>query len=287
MKKTPNKFMLAFKKFGNEGDPAFDEAFFDGLLDDPMDEPSDEPQPSVDPELATEEVDPKTEETPAEETPSTEVKTDPVTEAQPKQEEVTTPVQEQPQPEVTPPANEPQSFDFNQVKEELAKNYALTDEQADMLTTDPQKIFPQFAAQLHLQVMAHVLRVFEAALPQQLQAINTRQQTYQQVEGQFKQLYPSLDLAKPDVLNAVSTAASMVKQQFPQLSMDEKVKRVGLLAHSLLGTIPSEVSPAAPVQQAAPKPTPVSPAPARAATKPSSAPTSEWDQLLSELKDED
>lgn len=286
MKMTPNKITLAFKKFGNEEETVFDDNFFNGLLDDPLDEPTDEPQ-SPKEEPAPEVVDPKPEETPAKEVPTEEVVTDPAPEAQPKPEEKPAPAAEQHAPEVTPPATEPQQLDLSQVQGELEKRYALTDEQADMLTTDPQKVFPQLAAQLHMQVLSHVLKVFEASLPQQLQMITSRQQEYQQVEGQFKQLYPGLDMAKPDVYQAVTTAANMVKQQFPQLSMDDKVKRVGLLAHSLLGTIPSEVSQAAPAAKPAPKPIPVSPNPVRGSTKPNAATPTEWDQFLSELKDED
>lgn len=286
MKMTPNKITLAFKKFGNEEDAVFDDSFFNGLLEDPLDEPTDEPPPP-EKELAPEVVDPKPEETPVKDVPVEEVVPVPASEAQPKTEEKPAPAAEQPAPEVTPPATEPRQVDLSQVQGELEKRYALTDEQADMLTTDPQKAFPQLAAQLHMQVLSHVLRVFEASLPQQLQMITSRQQEYQQVEGQFKQLYPGLDMAKPDVLQAVTTAAGMVKQQFPQLSMDDKVKRVGLLAHSLLGTIPSEVSQGAPAAKPAPKPIPVSPNPVRGSTKPNAAPPTEWDQFLSELKDED
>lgn len=291
MKKTPTN--LRFVRFG-EGEAApdddgFNDDFFDGLLDDQLDEPNPEPQPSLEGKPATEEGDPKPEETPvAAVVPKTE-EVKPQGEAQPKTEEQPRSEEQPTAPTVTPPATEPQAVDFNVVRGELEKTYALTEDQADMLTTDPQKIFPQLAAELHLKVMAHVLRVFESALPQQIQQLNSRQTQYQQVEGQFKQLYPDLDLNKPDVYSAVGTAAELVKKQFPQLSMDEKVKRVGLLAHSLLGTqTPVQQQVVAPVTKAAPRPSPVSPAPAR-----SSAPAgkgvneTEWDRFLSEIKDED
>lgn len=295
MKKTPNSFGLQFVKYG-EGEAApeagtndnvFDDDFFDGLLDDPMDDPAPESQPSSEVKPTTEAGDPKPEETPAPEVAPKTEEVKPEGEAQPKTEEQPKSEEQPAAQTVTPPAAETPQVDMNHVRGELEKAYALTDDQADMLTTDPQKIFPQLAAQLHMQVMAHVLRVFEAALPQQIQQINSRQQDYQKVEGQFKQMYPNLDMGKPEVYQAVSSAAAMVKQQFPQLSMDEKVKRVGLLAHSLLGNMPTEVSPA-PAVTTAPKPNPVSPAPARgSAGKPGVAVKSEWDQLLSEFKDED
>lgn len=290
MKMTP--FNLQFVKYG-EGEAApetenvFDDDFFDGLLDDQLDEPAPESQPSEG-KPTPEEGDPKSEEVeaPAPEQKPAEVK--PQGEAQPKTEEQPAAETQLAAPTTTPPATEPQQLDLNHVRGELEKAYALTDDQADMLTTDPQKIFPQLAAQLHMQVMAHVLRVFEAALPQQIESLNQRQTQYQQVEGQFKQLYPDLDLTKPEVYQAVGSAAELIKKQFPTLSMDEKVKRVGLLAHSLLGTQIAPAPAAAALVQAAPRPTPVSPAPAR-----SSAPVrkpgneTEWDRLLSELKDED
>lgn len=287
MKLTPNKFALSFLKFGNEEESVFDESFFDGLLEDPSDEPASEPTASDKEEPAPDKVDPKQEEAPAVEVPAATVEPK-QEEAQPQVEVPVVEEQVQQQPQATPPAAEPQTRNLDQIRGELEKHYALTDEQADLLTTDPQKVFPQLAAQLHMQVMSQVLRVFESALPQQLQVINTRQQQYQQVEGQFKQLYPDLDMAKPDILSAVTTAADMIGKQLPQLSMDEKVKRVGLLAHSILGTIPNAASQAAPAKQVAPKPSPVSPAPARGSqASPKPATPSAWDQLLSEFKDED
>lgn len=293
MKMTP--FSLQFVRYGEgEPDPApaddnvFDDDFFDGLLDDQLDEPAPESQPSPEVKPTPEEGDPKSEEAPA---PTAEVKpaeVKPEGEAQPKTEEQPKAEETPAAPTATPPANEPQQVDLNVVRGELEKAYALSDDQADMLTTDPQKIFPQLAAQLHMQVMAHVLRVFEAALPQQIQQLNTRQTQYNEVETQFKSLYPDLDLAKPEVFNAVGNAAEMVKRQFPQMSMDEKVKRVGLLAHSLLGTqVAAPVAQQAPAP-AAPRPNPVSPAPARSSA-PAGKPTNEteWDRFLSEIKSED
>ena len=289
MKLTPIANSLSFVKFGNADESVFDDDFFNGLLEDQPDDLVAEPDTVPVEEQAPAAVDPKPEETltevPAD--PQPEAKQEPTAQSEPAK--IEPEVKPEQQPQVTQPATEPQQMNLDQIRGELEKAYAISDEQADLLTTDPQKAFPALAAQLHMQVMSQVLNVIQHALPQQIQLVQTRQQEYGQVEGQFKQLYPDLDLAKPDVYEAVKTAANLVGKQFPQMGMDDKVKRVGLLAQSLLGNIPTAASQqAAPAKQAAPKPAPVSPAPARtaaAAIKPNE-PTM-WDQLLSEVKDED
>lgn len=288
MNKTPISNFLKFAKFGNEGESMFDDDFFNGLLEDQSDEPVTEPEPLSLEAQAPVKVDPKPEEVLVETSVDPLPESQPASEAQPDPVKTDVEVKEEPKQEITQPAAETQQMNLDQIRGELEKAYAISDEQADLLTTDPQKAFPAMAANLHMQIMSQVLTVLERSLPQQIQATQTRQKEYQQVEEQFKQLYPKLDLGKKDVYEAVATAASLVKTQFPQMAMEEKVKRVGLLAQSLLGNIPQVESTAPAAQEAAPKPAPVSPAPARGSSgKLNPTQPTQWDQLLTEIIDED
>lgn len=287
MKPTPKLNWLSAVRYGDgpDDEPNFEDFFKDLVDEDLVIDDGVEPQPPSS-EPAPQPVDPKPEEvpptTPPVETP-VEVP-DPVAQPKPEtpKEQPTTKVPE----ETTPPAVEPQQVNLDQIRGELEKAYAISDDDADLLTTDPQKIFPQLAANLHMQVMSHVLHMVERVLPQRFEQYTAHRAQGEELEQRFATVAPDLNLKVKEEFEAVETAATLVGQRFKSLSVEEKLKKVSEVARVILGrqapTPAPQITP-----DVVPSPKPVSPTPARGTSRPGApAALSEWDQFVDSLKED-
>jgi len=168
----------------------------------------------------------------------------------------------------------------------LVTQYALSEEQADKLLSEPEAVLPAMMAQMHMSIMSHVLAVVNEAQPAQFANYLQSQQRTQEAETKFKALYPDLDPKSEEVNQAVE----IVKQRFPQANFEEKLKQVGLLAQVLSGKVPVVAQQVAQQQtqqqQVVARPRPASPAMSSAARAPvQTAQKSEWDLFIDSAKD--
>ena len=177
---------------------------------------------------------------------------------------------------------------LGQLQDALSKQYVLSEEQADLLVTDPNKVVPQLLAQMHMNVLSHALRMVQESLPQQFTQHTERALAEQKLNDQFSAAFPDLSLSDKEVNQAVTQAVALVKTQMPKATMEEKIQRVGALTRVLLGKpAPTAQAVRQPVSRPA-APQPVSPSRTAPASRSSTAPAKDqWAGLIDEFTRED
>lgn len=177
---------------------------------------------------------------------------------------------------------------LGQLQEALSKQYVLSEEQADLLVTDPNKVVPQLLAQMHMNVLSHALRMVQESLPQQFTQHTERALAEQKLNDQFSAEFPDLSLSDKEVNQAVTQAVALVKTQMPKATMEEKIQRVGALTRVLLGKpAPTAQAVQQPVSRPA-APQPISPSRTAPASRSYTAPAKDqWAGLIDEFTRED
>lgn len=158
-----------------------------------------------------------------------------------------------PQPPQEPPAQPTQTYAEWRGKqlEGLTKFYAFDEETSAKLLTEPEVVLPQLAAKLHMEVVEHVMRSVQSAIPQWMHGYVEQRSREESAEKLFYEANP--DLKDPSYRNAVLQMGLAYRQLNPNAPAEEAVKVIGNMVRSSLG-----LTPATPVQQApaAPQPTP-------------------------------
>jgi hypothetical protein len=245
------------------GDDALDGDELDFLLvsDD------DDVEPEVEPEVVVEPVvEPEPEVIP-------EVTPDVVPEVVP---EVTPEVTPEPvvEPEVTPevkPAVEevvnPTDAERDAQKtawlDSVEKDFAISDEDANLIINEPEKILPKLATQIYARTMDDVqgmVRQIMQGLPQAIQQVQAQQVQTTDLNKEFHSLNPGLDKIEANELGTlIQSYAPLVNKQFPNATPQEKMKALGRTLAALKGIQLGTVAPA-PVEEAVPVHTPAAPA---------------------------
>lgn len=166
-------------------------------------------------------------------------------------------VEQQTDPVVTPtPVEAPVKTDAERQKEyddtirELEKVYAISDEDADAILTDPKTVLPQMQARAHVLMVQTMHNMITALVPQLIQQVGNEQTTKKTLMDQFAAAWP--DLVSKDVEPTVIQAVVSVRKQYPNASQEELIKKVGPVAYALLGK-EAPVKQITPVPAAAPK----------------------------------
>lgn len=165
-----------------------------------------------------------------------------------------TPAVETPPAQPEPLTAEQEAEQLKQLRGALEQSYALTDEDADAVLTDPKTALPRLMANAHLQIMGQVAQMLQHVVPQILEVTTKQSQTKQSINDKFAARWPELaaDAAnKQSVIAAIQT----VKAANPTLSVDEVIEKVGPVAYAIIGKPVPVAAPAA-QQQPAPKVTP-------------------------------
>jgi hypothetical protein len=139
-------------------------------------------------------------------------------------------------------------------RSELQKAYAISDEDADAILTDPKTVLPRLMANMHLTMLQQVGQFVQSAMPDLVQ---NQVRTVSQVDSRmqtFAEKYP--DLVTKENQSYATEALQVVKRLYPKASFEEMLDKVGPVAYSLMGkAAPVAAAPAAaPVSQAKPKP---------------------------------
>lgn len=191
------------------------------------------------------------------------------------------------EPVVAPVAPVDEAEIMKQLHEGFAKQYQLDEETADQFLTDPAVALPKLAAQLHVNILSQVMQLIQNSLPQQITQVQETAAKRQTIETQFKQAWPDLDLAKPDISEVVTEASRLAKQRYPKADMPELIQKTGLIAHALMGTVGVGQAPTAAPAAPTASPKPVSPTPSRHIAVPATpASKNEWESLLDDIQGE-
>lgn len=195
---------------------------------------------------------------------------------------------QQPQTETQPeqpqgPSQEEIAQMRGKIHESLKNVYALSDEDAEAMLTDPQSVIPTLAANLHMSVMAEVHQAIRQTveqvtqqLPQTIQQTTKMQQDSEKILNDFYGQWPELK-GKEDV---VTQAAAMYRQMNPDATLEQAMNDIGRQMYVLLNIpLPGQ----APQQQQTAPAVPPAPAAATTVSPPSSTPQNWFSAVADEM----
>lgn len=145
--------------------------------------------------------------------------------------------EQQPQPQ------QPQQPDLQTAQQQaidhLAKQvYALSEEDAKALISEPDKIFPRLAAQLHMTVAQQIGSVIQQVLPQQVKGIVDGQMKAVRAEQEFFGRFPHL--RNPKFRNVVLSSIKMAKAAEPGADREQIMESAAMLAAHRLKLQPKQ-----------------------------------------------
>jgi hypothetical protein len=139
---------------------------------------------------------------------------------------------------------------------ELEKRYALGEDDAAAMVSEPEVVLPKIAARMYMDIFDGVMRGVMAYIPGSIQNTMRVQEKATQDESDFYKAWPALNSAQHK--GAVERMATMYRQANPQATKEAFIQDVGLLASvNLKLPLPGAQQPAAPAatqRQAPPKP---------------------------------
>lgn len=200
--------------------------------------------------------------------------------------------QPQPQKQETPEekaAREQQEQQAAQkYTEELEKYYALPEDLAARLATEPEKVLPTLAARVHQAVERGMRQYMAQAVPQFLQQYQAVTEANTKAKEAFYGRWPSLK----NYEKQVQEVGAMFRQMNPKATPEDAIERIGATVCAAMGITPDAKPGGAPNLPARPTSS-ARPAPARPAGVGSSqagaqpATENEWSQMAEQLLDED
>jgi len=189
----------------------------------------DNPEPVeafIEEELVAEET-PVVEETPTVETPV--VETPEVKVEESKVEEVAPVVEAL--PEEKPREEAPQQT-VDEIRTEaiqkLTEHYAFSEEQAELVRTEPEKLIPQLAAQLMVDMQQNMGQMLTQYLPQMMQQVNDSTKAEQDAKTGFYGEWPELD--KPEYTDVLNSISSTHRSLNPDMGTDQFSREVAAMA---------------------------------------------------------
>lgn len=198
--------------------------------------------------VETPEPEAKSVQTPATETPP----------AQPATPPSETPATTEPVAPVAPatPAQTPaeyQAWRETKVKE-LESMYAIDEDSATALLTEPEVVLPKLAAKVHMEVLESSMRAMQAMMPVMMQQV----QQHTEINTRAKNLFTSInpDLVDPAYEPHIMQFGQVYRNVNKTASPEEAARAIGALVRSALGIAqtPAPAGQPAPVQVQAPVP---------------------------------
>ena len=245
--------------------------------------PSEDEVPAgKEPPLAAETTDQPTEvkEVPTEEPAPVEVAAAPEPEVQTTESE--------PTPEVKAKEPEPdKSYETLRAEAivELQKDFVISDEDAQTLVTEPEKVLPKLGAEIYMMAYENAVKSINAALPQMINSTILHQSAMDQATNTFYTKWGKLDRNNTAHSAAVNRIGMTYRQVNPNASQEQFIAEVGAQALLALGIPFAEIVDAPPAEEVTPF-VPASPsgtAPVERAAKPMGA----FESLAEEFIDDD
>lgn len=107
----------------------------------------------------------------------------------------------------------------NAINQLAGTAYAMSPQQVDQFISEPEKILPVMAAQLHVNLVQQMSQMIQQSLPQQVGDIINRQIAAQRIEGEFYGKYPGL--RNSQFSKVVNDSIRLVKELNPQANRQQ------------------------------------------------------------------
>lgn len=134
----------------------------------------------------------------------------------------------------------------------LSGNYAISEDDAVALATQPETVMPRLAANLHVNIMQEVVQLVQQALqgvPRMMQAQLQQSQAEQSAKQEFYGVWPGLEAHHESVLQN----ALLVRRAHPQATKQQVIDMAGTMTAMALGLDPASVRKAAQTPQTQPQ----------------------------------
>lgn len=165
------------------------------------------------------------------------------------------------------------------VIEEISSRYSFSEEEAEALREEPEKILPKMVGKLYADVFDGVYAAVAQALPTLVHTINQQASMVQKSEQQFYERWPALRTADR---NRVVQIVKAFRQANPTAPLDRVIEDAGASAHIALGIpVPSAAPNASAPQTPSRPPMPAMPG-ASAAPMPGNRQLSIWEEIASQ-----
>lgn len=171
---------------------------------------------------------------------------------------------------------------------QLEQAYALDQEAADAMLTEPETVLPKLAAKVHMEVLENSMRAMQAMVPVMLQQV----QYHTEVEGRAKSLFTSInpDLADPRYEPAIMELGAVYRNVNKAAPPEVAAQAIGNLVRAALGIAAPQAQgsfQAAPVQAMQPSVVPFSPARGAGGGNAPIRPSNPFEALAQEMENED
>jgi hypothetical protein len=163
--------------------------------------------------------------------------------------------------------------------------YALDQEAADAMLTEPELVLPKLAAKVHMEVMENSMRAMQAMMPVMMQQV----QYHTEREGKAKNLFTAVnpDLADPRYEPAIMELGTVYRNVNRTAPPEVAAQAIGNLVRAALGiAAPGAVAPQ-PQQMAQPVVAPFSPARGAGGGNAPARPSNPFEALAMEMEKED
>jgi len=171
---------------------------------------------------------------------------------------------------------------------EVAGRYTLTQEQKDLMLTEPDKVIPQLAGRMIVDTFDMVVQTVFQQLPGIIHSMTQQQKASSSAEEAFFKRWPALQ--KPEHAAPVMRLAQAYRRLNPQMPLEQLIEEVGAAAHVAL-KVPYDQQPAQPSAPVPVAPNNVLPfTPAAPGGTPGHAaplgPRNFWDELSQETQED-
>lgn len=168
---------------------------------------------------------------------------------------------------------------------QLEQVYALDQEAADAMLTEPELVLPKLAAKVHMEVMENSMRAMQAMVPVMMQQV----QYHTEREGKAKNLFTSVnpDLADPRYEPAIMELGAVYRNVNRTAPPEVAAQAIGNLVRAALGIAAPGVVAPQPQQQVQPVVAPFSPARGAGGGNAPVRPSNPFEALAAEMEKED
>ena len=165
---------------------------------------------------------------------------------------------------------------------ELEEDFAISEEDAQTLVVEPEKVLPKLAADLYMRAYENITKSINAALPQMIAQTIAHNTALDQATASFYAKWAKLDANNSKHTETVNRIGVVYRQVNPKASQEQFIAEVGAQALLALGIPFAEIVDAPPVEK------PFVPA-APAAAAPMKVPKvlGMWEEMADELIDDD
>jgi hypothetical protein len=188
-------------------------------------------------------------------------------------------------PEPVPPTEEQVAEQRRELEGRLETRFAITDEEALQMVTEPGKVFPKLQARMFADMWTHFTQMMREHLPEAIEHNVRTMESRDEKVNSFFTAWPKLSKATHG--KAVSQVAKLYSGINPNATEADIIKYVGMQVMMMHNLTPDSAAPPADDTPATPPVVPFQPASVNGGQVPSQQSDNIWSGMAEELLEDD